>query len=312
MNFRLLGAIAAVGVYVVASLFTQAQTPAEKYQYVVWFSYCDGKPLTPGTPYATEGEAQQSANSMRSTMTTKGKMYCDVQVFRTAAATPSGFGDVLKQYKDEIVNAYKRVVNAKQYLLSTTGQITIKQFNDVNKLIAEFNQQYDAGAKQGWSSAFSGMGVQRVDPVNAEGSRKYTVLVYQDQGGQWVRDDSRSIVSNDLESVQDYVVQVKSVRGWTATTNAPEPEFPIPGTYVDWDGDKNSFQWTTTIKKDGTFVASVKYQNQSGTGNGQWKVENGHMYIRWQAVPDFLEDTPGTPKWVDVTDKYYRKTPTYK
>jgi hypothetical protein len=96
--------------------------------------------------------------------------------------------------------------------------------------------------------------------------------------------------------------------GPAARAQAPA-KFPTPGTYVTWGGDNNAFEWTTTIKDDGTFNASVKYKTRSGSGNGQWKVDGGRLYFRWEKVPDFLEQTPGTPKWIEVTDQFKGKSP---
>ncbi len=131
-------------------------------------------------------------------------------------------GDTIKEYKASLQLAFNRAMNAKAQLTSTTGQLTLKQFNDVNALIRSFNNRYDAASAKGWS--FDGTEMSRLEPLSAKSSRAYTVYVFKQSGGQWVRDDTRSFVSNDLDAVQGYVVQVKRIRGWTATTNAPERE----------------------------------------------------------------------------------------
>ncbi len=48
------------------------------------------------------------------------------------------WGDTIKEYKDQIKEAFKRASHAKRELTSMTGQITLKQFHDVNKLINDF------------------------------------------------------------------------------------------------------------------------------------------------------------------------------
>jgi hypothetical protein len=168
-------------------------------------------------------------------------------------------GDTLKEYWDQIKQAFDRAMNAKKDLTSMTGQITIKQFNDVNNLIANFNKQYDDASAKGISLA--GTGIERLQPINAERSRKYTVLVYQQQGGKWVKDESRSIVSDDLASVQGYVVKVKSVRGWTATTNAP---------------DAKSQPLADTMPHDETTFLSLN--GKTGTGK-LGKIDGGTKFI---------------------------------
>lgn len=284
----------------------QQPGPGEEYQYVVWFSYCDGKPAKPGTGFKTEAEAKESARNLAAMKGINGEtLYCDVKVVRTLVkATAKRPGDVLKNYKDEIVRAWRRVTNAKQELLARTGQITLKQFNDVNKLIASFNQQYDSGIKQGWSSAFSDLGVQRVEPVSPEGAKQYTVYVYQQQGGQWAKDDNRSLVSDDLKYVQGYVKDVKKAKGWTAKTNAPEAEDDFgPGTYFtafdngDGSGARN---WTLVLSPNGSITGDLQWKKGSGHVTGVWKLENDKLWIQWQGG-----DFSGTPKWHEEKD--YRK-----
>lgn len=53
-------------------------------------------------------------------------------------------GDTLKEYSDSVKKAYENVAKAKENLLSMTGSISQKQFNDVNKLIASYNGYNDS------------------------------------------------------------------------------------------------------------------------------------------------------------------------
>ena len=59
------------------------------------------------------------------------------------AAKERHLGDTLKGYTDRIKNTYANVKKLKSNLLSMTGKISRKQFDEANKLIASYNKSRD-------------------------------------------------------------------------------------------------------------------------------------------------------------------------
>jgi hypothetical protein len=56
-----------------------------------------------------------------------------------------------------------------------------------------------------------------------EAKGKYAVWVYKMVRGNWVKQPERTLDTDEAKQALDYVAQVKAVKGWTATTNAPAP-----------------------------------------------------------------------------------------
>jgi hypothetical protein len=144
-------------------------------------------------------------------------------------------GDTLKEYRDALKDAYNRVMNAKRDLTSMTGRISEKQFDDVNRLIDSYNRSNDGLAQS--SGAGGGTGIDRLPSIarvtpgelrgkpEAEGSEgRYTVFVYKQVNGQWVKQEDRTLGTDDASRAEKYVEDVKRVSGWTATSNLPQRE----------------------------------------------------------------------------------------
>ena len=111
--------------------------------------------------------------------------------------------------------------------------------------------------------------------------------------------DFLSLAEKALSSPSPALIKVKE----DVTKSISEsPRFPVPGTYISYEGKNNAFKWLTTIKENGTFAATVTYEKKSASGDGQWKVESGRVYIRWKTMPEGLESVPGAPEWVDITN----------
>jgi hypothetical protein len=55
-----------------------------------------------------------------------------------------------------------------------------------------------------------------------EEEQEYTVWVYRQVNGEWVKQEDRTLVTKSLEKAREYVASVKKYPDWTATTNAPE------------------------------------------------------------------------------------------
>ncbi|HEV2969083.1 MAG TPA: S8 family serine peptidase [Pirellulales bacterium] len=50
---------------------------------------------------------------------------------------------------------------------------------------------------------------------------KYAVWVYQNVNGQWIKQDGRTLNTDDPQKAADYAAEVNKVSGWKATSNAP-------------------------------------------------------------------------------------------
>ena len=150
-------------------------------------------------------------------------------------------GDTLKEYRDRLKDTYQNAMNAKQNLTSMTGNIARKQFQEVNNLIDRFNQTRTDFGRQVQSAAGSPVfarytsvlsqypAIPRLTPQDLKGKlepdtpeSKFTVWVFKQEGGRWVKQEDRTLGTDDEKQARKYVADVKAVRGWTATSNLPE------------------------------------------------------------------------------------------
>lgn len=118
--------------------------------------------------------------------------------------------------------------------------------------------------------------------------------------------DFLSLAENILAKPSPTLVKIKEEINRSISE---APRFPMPGTYISYEGKNNAFKWVTTIKENGSFTATVAFEKKSASGDGQWKVESGKFYIRWKNIPDFLEPVPGAPEWVDMTEIFKSNRP---
>lgn len=151
--------------------------------------------------------------------------------------TLGGIGDL----SANIVAVYQRAKRTSDFLKGHTGELTRKAFNDMNKAIRDYNQQYDQAA----AARSVPRGVSRVPEVSESefpgklvddeaaggeqaggpyGSGQYTVWVYELVSNQWVKRNERTLLTDDAAAAHKYKDQVDSKKPrWTATTNAPKP-----------------------------------------------------------------------------------------
>lgn len=137
-------------------------------------------------------------------------------------------GDTLKEYRDKIKESFDDAMNAKQKLTSLTGNISGEQYRKVIETINSFNEQHDKGISTGIS--FAGAGIERIEAPNPRDLRKYLVILLQEQEGksedESVIDYERTMLSDDLVSMQNYVVELRKIRDWKVRTNVPEKQQP--------------------------------------------------------------------------------------
>jgi hypothetical protein len=144
-------------------------------------------------------------------------------------------GDTIKEYGDALKGAYDRVMTLKRDMTSMTGTIAERQFRNVNNLIDSFNRSRNDFAQTAGSAAgpilanypaispiAPGELKGKLAPAAAEG--RYTVFVYKQVSGQWVKQDDRTLSTDDADQAEKYVGDVNRVRGWTATSNLPKRE----------------------------------------------------------------------------------------
>ncbi len=66
-----------------------------------------------------------------------------------------------------------------------------------------------------------GYGKLDFDAVGRLLGGKYSVWVYKNVNGQWVKQNDRALATDDAKQANDYAAQVNHTDGWKATTNAP-------------------------------------------------------------------------------------------
>lgn len=164
-------------------------------------------------------------------------------------------GDTLKEYATQVSLAYQRAVYAKKQLTSMTGEISKKAFDDANRAIEQYNQVRTEFSQRipgsgPLQSRYGPMLAQRpvIDPITPqdlkgkleggqadrlagveqkrfeqkpEPAGKWVVWVYSNQGGQWVKQEDRTLATDNQERAQRYLDESKSQPGMTATSNLP-------------------------------------------------------------------------------------------
>jgi hypothetical protein len=175
-------------------------------------------------------------------------------------------GDTLKEYTDRIKDTYENVKNLKSNMLSMTGKISRKQFDDANKLIARYNKSRDelgkvekqfstarsdrfkaaplpgssGGVRKGGTPPQANVSVLDKFPAMApldpndfmdklepeKPAGKWVVWVYKNVGGKWEKREDQSFSSDDQEAAEKYFKKAKELDGFTATTNLPPSAKP--------------------------------------------------------------------------------------
>lgn len=198
-------------------------------------------------------------------------------------------GDTLREYRDALKSAYDRAMNAKRNLTSMTGTVTQKQFRDVNNLIDSFNRsRNDLSEKAGGDAGpvlSQYPAIPAVTPGELRGTLatgasqgKYTVFVYKQVNGQWVKQEDRTWGTDDATRAERYVEEIKSVPGWTATSNLPNPAQQLAGSvWIVTSSDGQRDRWVFGQSDD------LSYQNlsvQRDHGTGTWSVSGNSLTVR--------------------------------
>jgi hypothetical protein len=89
-------------------------------------------------------------------------------------------GDTLKEYTNRIKDTYENVKNLKSNLLSMTGKLSRKQFDEANKLIASYNKSRDELGKA--EKVLSGARAERLKSASQPGSSGRSANVPLPQG----------------------------------------------------------------------------------------------------------------------------------
>ncbi len=176
----------------------------------------------------------------------------------------NNWGKVLKEYADQIKLAWENVTKLRSFMGGTVQRLTDAQFAKVNRLIEQYTAAQGDYASQ--LAAYKAASV--ASPRKPAG--KYTVNVYQYVGGKWVQQEDRTLGTDDDEQARAYVAEVKSRRGWTATSNVPEKEPPPPREPEQPAADSIVGTWSTDTNR-WHFHSNGSFQISPGRNRGQWK-----------------------------------------
>jgi hypothetical protein len=156
-------------------------------------------------------------------------------------------GDTLREYAQDVAQAYERVKKFKEQRLAETKNLSKKQIDEVNAQIASFNKTRDN---------YGDLSRDAVGPIllrypamtllsGADSEKKgkgetgkYSIWVFKSERGKWVRQEDRTLSTDDEAQAKSYVKKVKSYPGWTATSNLPESrkEDPVQTFVGTWTG----------------------------------------------------------------------------
>ena len=220
-------------------------------------------------------------------------------------------GDTLKEYRDRLKDTFTIAMNAKKNLTSMTGNIARKQFQEVNDTIDRFNQSRADFIRRVQSATGSPVfarytsvlsqypAIPRLTPQDLKGKlepdtpeSKFTVWVFKQQGGRWVKQEDRTLSTDDEAQARKYVADVKAVQGWTATSNLPEPQQAkaagslslqgtrwrrhVADTYDDYEFLTNQLGNVVSIA-----VESGRSTGAGGRLLGAWKQSGDRVEIKW-------------------------------
>ena len=121
-------------------------------------------------------------------------------------------------------------MNAKKYLISMTGTIARKQFQDANNLIDGYNrirtELIRASREAAGSSLLAGFTsiltqypeIARATPDELKGqldsgpaARKFVVWVFKWEGGEWIKQVERALNTDNEDQARKYVADVNAV-----------------------------------------------------------------------------------------------------
>jgi hypothetical protein len=128
-------------------------------------------------------------------------------------------GDTLKEFANQIRDSYQKATKAKNTVISIVGTVARSKFEEANRLIDNYNRTRSEFAQTSRAAVGSSLfprfaatltqypELARVTPQELKGilesdaqipSGKFTVWVYNQVGGQWVKQDGRTLSTNAL------------------------------------------------------------------------------------------------------------------
>jgi uncharacterized protein (UPF0297 family) len=224
-------------------------------------------------------------------------------------------GDTLKEYTKRIEDTFKNIKTLESKMKSTVGKISQKQFDEVNKLIASYNQSRNEirrvereliierggtptrsrsrqGNPQANASVLDKFPMEapldpkdfkdKLEPEKPTG--KYVVWVYKQVGNKWEKQEDESFSSDDQEQAEKYFTRAKVRAGYTATSNLPKAEQNPVGTYQrqsSYNGEQFIEAWK--FKTERTATRSNSFQPGSSyhswESKHKWDIRDGNVYV---------------------------------
>jgi len=144
--------------------------------------------------------------------------------------TPLPDSDAARAYQ----TAHRKFLDGQKVLINSDLPLVAKVLEDatltlaakkqkvegiVDSMAARDNQTHQVllEAQQAYADAHD-FTIEKIEKEEQE----YTVWVYRQVNGEWVKQEGRTLVTKSLEKAREYVASVKKYPGWTATSNAPE------------------------------------------------------------------------------------------
>ncbi len=223
---------------------------------------------------------------------------------------------VTEDYAKLVIQVYKNVKKLREELPKVEKNASKKTVGYVNSMIDQWNDTYETTRRlPGPGAATLRAAIARIDRVTDPlvpgvtktpeptfsrkvESARYTVWVHKLVNNEWVRQDERTLVSDDIEKARAYVADVNRYRGWTATSNLPQEGPPairtdnasskeiaaaVPSELVGWwkNNDRRtvgkSGDNSLLINSDGSVVFKQTYVDSV---KGKYTINGNRIRIR--------------------------------
>jgi hypothetical protein len=178
-------------------------------------------------------------------------------------------GDTLNEYANRVRDAWQNAMSARKNLTGMTGNLTQKQFRDVNNLIDSFNNR-----RADFSKRVNSAG-------NTLGARYGPVLTRY-----------REVPRVAPEELKGKLGPETAIR---------------PGSYAySFDnGDGTGVrEWRMVLRADGTIQGNLKWRGKTNNVSGIWKLESGRVMVQWKVpgTPKWHDLTDDASKWRRLGD----------
>jgi hypothetical protein len=146
-------------------------------------------------------------------------------------------GSSLQEFSRRIADGYRNAAAATKHLTSLTGDITQKQFRDVNNLIDSYNRTRsdfrDKAGSDGAAALSAFPQLARVTPGDLKGklvTGKWVVWVFKNRDGRWEKQEELSFSSDNEVEAERYLNESMKREGYTATSNLRKKVINLAGT----------------------------------------------------------------------------------